>query len=126
MKASGKLALAVLGGIAIGATGAKTIIAQTSTPPGYFVAETTVHDMDLYRKFLAAEPPISAFGGRPIIRGGKILALEGEPPQRITIVAFPSVEAARQWFEQPGHVESMKAAEAAATGRDFIVEGFSP
>ena len=126
MKVNLKLALVLFCGIAIGATGMKAIFAQTSTPPAYFIAETTVHDQELYRKFLKDEPPHGPYGSHLLVRGGRIIPLKGEPPQRVAIVAFPSVEVARKWFESPAHVESMKLYDQAATGRNFIVEGIAP
>ena len=126
MKMNLKLALILLCGIVIGATGMKAIFAQTSTPPAYFISETTVHDQELYRRFLKEEPPHAPYGSQLLARGGRIIPLRGEPPQRVAIVAFPSVEAARKWFESPAHVESAKLYDQAATGRSFIVEGMAP
>jgi uncharacterized protein (DUF1330 family) len=130
MKANHKLMLALVIGIGIGASGAGAILGQTSVPPAYFISEATIHDQDLYRKFLAeeAKAPNSQFGGRQLVRGGRVIAIEGEPtpPPRVAIVAFDSVEAARRWAESPAHVEATKLYHQAAIGRTFIVEGFVP
>jgi uncharacterized protein (DUF1330 family) len=130
MRATVLVAAGLLAGLVIGSAGTKAILAQTSTPPAYFISEATVHDQDLYRKFLAeeAKAPNSQFGGRQVVRGGRVVAIAGEPTPtpRVAIVAFESVEAARHWAESPAHVEATKLYHQAADGRTYIVEGFLP
>jgi uncharacterized protein (DUF1330 family) len=122
------LTLTFLIGSGIGAIGATAILAQGRTPPAYFISEATIKDADLYRRFLSMEPPNADFGGRQLVRGGRVVAIAGEPPPapRIAIVAFESVEAAQQWALSPGHVAAMKLYHQAADGRTFIVEGVAP
>jgi uncharacterized protein (DUF1330 family) len=123
-----KVMLTFLVGAAVGAAAAMQIRAQTAAPPAYFISEATIHDPELYRKFLSTEPPNAEFGGRQLVRGGRVVAIEGEPAPapRVAIVAFESVEAARRWALSPGHVNAMKLYHQAADGRTFIVEGVAP
>jgi len=130
MRATTGIAAGLVIGLVLGAAGTRVILAQTSTPPAYFISEATVHDQDLYRKFLAeeAKAPNSQFGGRQLVRGGRVVAIPGEPapPPRVAIVAFDSVEAARRFAEAPVHVEATKLYHQAAEGRTYIVEGVVP
>ena len=129
MTANRKLMLVFLIGAVLGATAATQIRAQTkATPPAFFVSEATIHDPQLYQQFLAMEQPPPTMGGRLLVRGGRVVAIEGEPapPPRIAIAMFESVEAAQRWALSPGHVEAMKLYHQAADGRTFIVEGMAP
>jgi uncharacterized protein (DUF1330 family) len=129
MTTNRKLMLTFIVGAAIGAIAATQIRAQTkAAPPAFFVSEATIHDPQLYQKFLATEQPAPTMGGRQLVRGGRVVAIEGEPapPPRIAIAMFESVEAAQRWALSPGHVEAMKLYHQAADGRTFIVEGVAP
>src|SRR5262249_28098719 len=85
MHASVRMIPVFLAGILIGATGVKKIFAQPQPPPAYFISETTIKDPDLYKKFLAVEAPNADFGGHQLVRGGRVVAIEGEPapPPRV-------------------------------------------
>jgi len=129
MIANRKLMFTFLVGAALGAVAATQLRAQSKpAAPAFFVSEATVHDAELYRKFLAMEQPPPTMGGRLLVRGGRVVAIEGEPapPPRIAIAMFESVEAAQRWALSPGHVEAMKLYHQAADGRTFIVEGLAP
>jgi len=75
-----------------------------------------------YRKTVL--PTLEAFGGRFLVRGGKMEVLEGNWPQRrIVIVEFPSVEKARAWWNSPEYA-APKALRQATSHTDMIlVEG---
>ena len=64
----------------------------------YIIADIQVTDpvaYDDYRPLAAAS--IARFGGRFIVRGGKVDLLEGEPqPERIVIIEFPNANTARR------------------------------
>ncbi|MGC2203879.1 MAG: DUF1330 domain-containing protein, partial [Stellaceae bacterium] len=60
----------------------------------YIIADIQVTDpaaYDGYRPLAAAS--IARFGGRFIVRGGKLDLLEGEPqPERMVVIEFPDTE----------------------------------
>ena len=128
MKMNPRVILAALVGAAIGAAGAAAIhAAQTKTPAGYMIAEENVTDSATFQKYAAQVPAtLAPFGGHYVVRGGKTVALEGEPPQRVVVVAFESVEKAKAWYDSPAYSAIRPIREGASKGRLFIAEGVTP
>jgi uncharacterized protein (DUF1330 family) len=93
--------------------------------PAYIIAEIQVTDptsYDRYRPMAAAS--IARFGGRYVVRGGKLDLLEGEPePGRIVVIEFPDADAARRWYRSEEYQKALKIRQSASRGRVFLVEG---
>ena len=91
----------------------------------YIIADIQVSDpvaYDDYRPLAAAS--IARFGGRFIVRGGKVDLLEGEPqPERIVVIEFPDVDTARRWYQSEEYQTALKIRQAASSGRVLLVEG---
>jgi uncharacterized protein (DUF1330 family) len=94
-------------------------------PAGYFIGEvlevTNQAEFDTYAT--AAPATVAKGGGQYLVRGGKSEALEGEPPRRIVVVAFDSLDAARHWYTSPEYTAIKPIREGSSRGRLFIVEG---
>jgi uncharacterized protein (DUF1330 family) len=93
--------------------------------PAYIIADIQVTDpvaYDDYRPLAAAS--IARFGGRFIVRGGKVDLLEGEPqPERIVVIEFPDADTARRWYQSEEYRTALKIRQAASRGRVLLVEG---
>jgi uncharacterized protein (DUF1330 family) len=93
----------------------------------YIIADIQVTDpvaYDDYRPLAAAS--IARFGGRFIVRGGKVDLLEGEPqPERIVVIEFPDADTARRWYQSEEYQTALKIRQAASRGRVLLVEGAS-
>jgi len=129
MKTNRKLALAVLAGILIGVAGARAVQAQqVNTPPAYVVAEVEVTDLAAMQKYVAKMPEtLAPFNHHYVVLSNKIQSLEGEPPKgNIVVIAFDSVEKAREWYDSPAYAAIRPIRQSAAKTRMFIVEGFVP
>jgi uncharacterized protein (DUF1330 family) len=129
MKANSKPGIALLAGVLIGVAGAAAIHAQqTKTPPGYVVAEVEVTDMATMQKYGEKVPEtLAPFNHRYVVRSNKIQALEGEPPKGgVVMIAFDSVEKAREWYDSPAYAAIRPIRQSAAKSRIFIVEGVVP
>ncbi|HLM80904.1 MAG TPA: DUF1330 domain-containing protein [Terriglobales bacterium] len=129
MKTNFKVALAVLAGVSIGIVGAKLMRAQqVKTPPGYVIAEVEVTDPTTMQKYVEkVSETLAPFNHHYVVRGHKIQALEGEPPKGgIVIIAFDSVEKAREWYDSPAYSAIKPFRQSAAKNRIFIVEGVAP
>jgi uncharacterized protein (DUF1330 family) len=121
-----KLALAVLAGISIGVIGSRTMHAQQPGPlPGYVVAEVDAHDPEAMAKYGAKVPEtLTPFHHHYVILSSKIEALEGEPPKgAVVMIAFDSVEKAKEWYNSPAYAAVRPIRQGAATSRIYIVEG---
>jgi uncharacterized protein (DUF1330 family) len=91
----------------------------------YVLAEIEVTNPDGYKEYTAKVlATIQKYGGRFLTRGGKVEALEGEwPARRRVLIEFPSVEAAKRWWDSPEY-ESLKALRRAnSQGRLLLLEG---
>jgi uncharacterized protein (DUF1330 family) len=128
VKKNPKLAWAVLVGVSLGVVGAEVIHAQQAkVAPGYVIAEVEVTDPARMQKYGEKVPEtLAPFNHHYVLRGGKTQALEGEPPKHIVIIAFDSVEKAREWYESPAYAAIKPFRLSAATTRLFIAEGITP
>jgi uncharacterized protein (DUF1330 family) len=128
MKTNQKLMLAILVGALIGAAGATVIHArQAKVLPGYVVAEVDVTDPATFKEYAEKTPgTVAASGGHYIIRGGKSVSIEGEPPKRFVVIQFESVEKAKAWEDSPAYEALKPIRHSSAKSRVFIIEGAGP
>jgi uncharacterized protein (DUF1330 family) len=128
MKASHKLALAVVAGGAIGDGTSWIHAKETKVPPGYVIAEVKVTDPATMQKYGEKVPEtLAPFNHHQVVRSSKIQVLEGEPPQGgIVVIAFDSVERARAWYDSPAYAAIRPIRQSAAKSRILIVEGVAP
>ncbi|HKM67073.1 MAG TPA: DUF1330 domain-containing protein [Candidatus Acidoferrum sp.] len=128
MKSNHKLAVAVLAGVSLGVAGANAIHAQQiKVPAGYVIAEVDVTDPAAFQKYAEKVPAtVAAYNGHYLARGGKVEGVEGEAPKRIAVLAFESVEKAREWEYSPAYEAIKPMRQSSAKSRIFIVEGIAP
>jgi uncharacterized protein (DUF1330 family) len=129
MKPHTKIVLAcLLTGVALGVAGTRAVVALgSSAPPAYLVAEEDVTDPQAFQNYASKVPPtLAAFGARYFVRGGKTASLEGEPPKRVVIVAFESMEKARAWYDSPAYQAIRPLRLKASKTRAFLIEGTVP
>ena len=76
----------------------------------YVIANVTVKDPVRYEDYRRlVTPTLEKYGGRFIARGGGIEVLEGDwHPNRLVLVEFPSVAAAREWWNSPTRSGSVR------------------
>lgn len=92
---------------------------------GYMVAQIDVHDMESYGEYAAKVPAtLVPYEGRFLVRGGKAVPLEGDPPPQRTVVSeFPSLAHARAWYESDAYQALIPLRQAAGVTRNYLVEG---
>ena len=91
----------------------------------YIVVDVVVKDpirYDDYRK--RVQPTLDAYGGRFLVRGGKVENLEGSwAPQRFVIVEFPDADTARAWWNSAQYAEPKAIRQSASHTEMILVEG---
>ncbi len=91
----------------------------------YVWAEIEVTNPEGYKDYTKHVPPtIAKYGGRFLVRGGASETLEGEwPQQRRVLIEFPSMDAARQWWNSPDYEKPKAMRRANSKGRLLLLEG---
>ncbi len=93
-------------------------------PKGYIIARVTVDDPEQYAVYARmAGEAMRKYGGKPLARGGKAEALEGEARPRNVIIEFESYEAAKAYFHSPEYQAARKERENVCIGEFVVVEG---
>jgi uncharacterized protein (DUF1330 family) len=92
---------------------------------GYVIGEITVNDPRTYeeyrRQVLAT---IEKYGGRFLVRGGKVQGVEGAAPAgRIVVLEFPSFDHAAKWYRSEEYAPLIRMRQGASSGRLVLVEG---
>jgi uncharacterized protein (DUF1330 family) len=93
--------------------------------PGYVIAEVTVTDPQGFEKYREMVPAtIARYGGRFVVRGGKLETLEGDwKPKRLVVIEFESAARAKQWWASEEYREPKALRERTARTNLIIVEG---
>lgn len=94
-------------------------------PSAYIIANVTVTNPQQYEEYKKwSSAAMQAHGAEVCVRGGKVEVLEGDwSPERLVILKFPSVEAARRFNDSPEYGRARSARQGAAVMRMVVVEG---
>jgi uncharacterized protein (DUF1330 family) len=120
-----KLTLALLAGVAIGVTAIQGLNAQIK-PLAYLVTEIDVTDPAVYQTYVDRNSTIfTAGGGRWLVRGEKLVALEGDglPPKRFAIGVFDTMEQAQAYRASTAYKEIVPMRDKSSKYRAFLAEG---
>ena len=92
---------------------------------GYFIAHLDVTQPDSYTPYRDKAPAtVTQYGGTYLTRGGDSETMEGDAlPSRTVVLEFPSVKAAKAWYNSSEYQEISGIRHANATGFAQIVEG---
>ncbi|MPZ32628.1 MAG: DUF1330 domain-containing protein [Rhodospirillales bacterium] len=93
----------------------------------YLISDVTVKDaaaFEAYRTRAAAS--IAQHGGRYLVRGGPIEALEGGwTPRAIIVVEFADLERARAWYRSPEYASALVVRDEALGRNLILVDGIN-
>jgi uncharacterized protein (DUF1330 family) len=91
----------------------------------YVIVDVEVMDPVEYRNYTKQVPAtLAAYGGRFIVRGGRVERLEGDwDPGRIVVIEFDSLERAKAWWSSEEYAEPKKMRQSASTAGMIVVEG---
>jgi uncharacterized protein (DUF1330 family) len=101
--------------------------AQSAATKAYYVAEFELTDPEGIKPYSAGvAATLKPFGGRFIVRGGKLVGLEGPPPgSRTVIIEFPSIERAEAWYNSPEYTALRSYRQRSGVSRTYIIEGLA-
>ena len=91
----------------------------------YIIVDIEVQDAALYDEYRKrVGPTLAQYGGKFIVRGGKVDVLEGDwQPSRIVVLEFQSVARAREWYDSAEYREPKEMRMRASAGNLILVEG---
>ncbi len=91
----------------------------------YWIARVDVKDEEGYKAYAAANPAIfKKFGGRFLVRAGKVDAAEGSNRSRNIVIEFPDYAAALACYRSPEYQENIKVRLPHATADLIVIEGY--
>jgi uncharacterized protein (DUF1330 family) len=123
MKSAYKLTLAVISGAALSAAATYGLLAQ-GKPLAYAITEVEIIDQAAFNEFSPKVPAtMQPFGGKYLVRGGKVVALDGDAPKRVVVSVFDSAEKAQAWRNSDAWKALAPIRAKAAKTRSYIVEG---
>ena len=93
--------------------------------PAYLIVRASVTDMAQYQEYMKLTPAIvEKYGGKFIIRGGEKVVLEGpEITERMVMLKFDSVAAARRMYDSDEYQAAIKVRQGAAEASFVVMEG---
>jgi uncharacterized protein (DUF1330 family) len=92
---------------------------------GYWVANVEVHNLDEYKKYVAANAvPFAKYGARFLTRGGRHIVPEGKVNSRVVVIEFKDYETAVACYNSPEYQAAMALRRDVAESNLAIVEGW--
>jgi uncharacterized protein (DUF1330 family) len=93
--------------------------------PAYIIVQIDIKDPPRYEEYKNLVPAsIAKFGGKYIVRGGKVDILEGKwKPSRLVILEFESVQRAKDWWSSEEYREAKALRHRIADAQMIVVEG---
>jgi len=94
-------------------------------PSAYILANVQITNPEQYEEYKKlSRAAMQAYGAEVCVRGGKVELLEGDwTPERVVLLKFPSVEAARTFNDSPEYGKARAARQGAAIMRMVLIEG---
>lgn len=92
---------------------------------GYLVFDLDITDSAAWEDYRrVAGPVMDAAGGRFVMASASVEPLEGDwHPASLSVVAFPSYEAARDFYHSAAYQDLVPLRRKAATGHGVLVKG---
>ena len=91
----------------------------------YLIAEVEVTDPAVFEQYRAGVPAtIAAYGGKYLVRGGALEALEGTwQPKRVIILQFDSMARLKEWYQSKEYAPLIALRKASAKTNVIAIEG---
>jgi uncharacterized protein (DUF1330 family) len=91
----------------------------------YVIATLEITEPQGFEEYRNMVPPtLEKYGGKYIVRGGKMEKLEGDwEPKRLVIIEFDSLEQAKQWWSCEEYRDAKALRQRTANTDLIVVEG---
>ena len=90
----------------------------------YYIGQHEIEDEAAFADYLEQTIPfIEKHGGRYLTQGGTHEMLEGKRPSRVVVVEFPSKQAIKAWYNDPGYQPLIPDRHAAAKSTMTLIDG---
>jgi len=91
----------------------------------YVIAQTQAEQVDEIAEYRERVPEVIArYGGTYLVRGGQSVPLEGDwDPERVIVLRFDDVDAARRWYDSPEYKELRELRDRGSTTTMLVVDG---
>ena len=90
----------------------------------FYIGQHEIDDEAAFADYLKETIPfIKKHGGRYLTKAGTHEMLEGQWPSRVVVVEFPSKQAIKDWYNDPGYRPLIAKRHAAARSTMIAVEG---
>lgn len=92
---------------------------------GYVIATVRVNDAEAYEAYRSRTGAvIESFGGRFLVRGGRVEPREGTMERdRVVVLEFPTMDQARAFYDSDAYQAILPIRQANAESHLFLVEG---
>ncbi len=94
--------------------------------PAYLILEIAIRNKEEYVQYIEKVPAIiKKFGGRYLVRGGKVTPFSGNwNPERIVVIEFTTMEQLQKCFNSPEYREIAPLREQSTISKAIVVEGY--
>ena len=125
MRIANTSTLLIAVGIAVGIGGVSAAHAQSKSPM-YVINQIEVIDQAGFKAYAdRQEVLVKKHGGRFIVRGGSVIAMEGMAPKRVTEYVFEDTENFKAWQNEPEQKDLSSIRDKASKFNSFAVEGMA-
>jgi uncharacterized protein (DUF1330 family) len=94
-------------------------------PKGYWIVRVDITDQEKYQGYIAANAkPLSRYGARFLVRGGRFENPEGMSRTRNAVIEFPTYQAAVDCWKSPEYQQALKIRQPVSTIDLIIIEGY--
>jgi uncharacterized protein (DUF1330 family) len=93
----------------------------------YLIANLKIHDPTGFAEYREKVAPlIAAFGGRYLVRGGAVDAVEGDLGlERAIVLEFPDMARLRAFYDSPDYAPLIALRQRTTTSDVALVEGYA-
>jgi uncharacterized protein (DUF1330 family) len=89
-----------------------------------FIREEPYHDLAAMAEYTRlAMAGLGQSKANPLVANGAIEAFEGEAPDGVVMIAFPTMEDARAWYNGPSYQAAIPFRKQGSNYRVFLAEG---